>query len=311
MEYHRFITNPDRNLGAADRMDVFGGGTDPAGLGTLGAPVNPAHVFEYLGENLPAFGNPQDVVGAGAQSWEPGFENVYAGKYITEEQSRLSPNTTTVTIADPTPVVMRPDELTSVKNNAQIMREQTAKSVRTYRANPSADVLAYRVSADAEARNVQDQAVSLAYESQMDVIRAKHLGAHARGVTFRGENIGAMTPITGPQLSAQTRPSGANPPLLTRIKMAFSPAMSQVSPSAEPPSNLPVMTMANSSPAAQSGTLPMFEIGGGSASTPATNVYEDSEMGTYMDSSLEPTKVAMILGGVAVAAAAAYFLMRK
>jgi len=35
MEYHRFITDPSRTLSAADRMDVFGGGTDPAGLGTL------------------------------------------------------------------------------------------------------------------------------------------------------------------------------------------------------------------------------------------------------------------------------------
>jgi hypothetical protein len=41
-------------------------------------------------------------------------------------------------------------------------------------------------------------------------------------------------------------------------------------------------------------------------------VAEEVGMGeTYVDTRFEPTKVALILGGVAVAAVAAYFFMRK
>lgn len=310
MEYHRFITEAGRDLTAADRMDVFGGGTDPAGLGTLGAPVNPAHVFEYLGENLPAFGNPQDVVGAGAQSWEPGFENVYSGKYITEEQSRLAPNTTTITIADSTPVVMRPDELTSVKNNAQIMREKTVKSVRTYRANPSADVLAQRVNADAEARNIQDQAVSLVYESQMDVIRAKHLGAQSRGAALRGEHIGAMTvsstTFQTPTILKSPTTTATKPSVFQRMGKSLKMPVSS-SPAVD---SGPQMLPSSNSSTVQSEES--SNVDQGYSEMVVSAPYEgEYETGTYTDSSLEPTKIVMILGGVAVAAAAAYFLMRK
>jgi hypothetical protein len=38
---------------------------------------------------------------------------------------------------------------------------------------------------------------------------------------------------------------------------------------------------------------------------------EEAGMGTYVDTKFEPTKVALILGGVAIAAVAAYFFMRK
>lgn len=297
MEYHRFITDASRSLSAADRMDVFGGGTDPAGLGTLGAPVNPAHVFEYLGENLPAFGNPAEAVGRGAQLWTRGVQDIYGGKYITETQSRLSPNTKTITVEDAQPLVMRPDELTEIKNNTQIMREMTSNigSVRMFDARPNANVLANQVSADAEARNVQDQAVSLVYESQMDAIRATHLGAKARGAALRGENIVALKPST--TVSAIKKPG---------LKVATA-KITAATPKA------PMKFYANggsSTPAVTTTSEDMSLV-----SMPSTSdgvlVADGASMETYVDSRFEPTKVALILGGVAIAAVAAYFFMRK
>lgn len=297
MEYHRFITDASRSLSAADRMDVFGGGTDPAGLGTLGAPVNPAHVFEYLGENLPAFGNPAEAVGRGAQLWTRGVQDIYGGKYITETQSRLSPNTKTITVEDAQPLVMRPDELTEIKNNTQIMREMTSNigSMRMFAARPNANVLATQVSADAEARNVQDQAVSLVYESQMDAIRATHLGAKARGAALRGENIVALKPST--TVSAIKKPG---------LKVATA-KITASTPKA------PMKFYANggsSTPAVTTTSEDMSLV-----SMPSTSdgvlVADGASMETYVDSRFEPTKVALILGGVAIAAVAAYFFMRK
>lgn len=297
MEYHRFITDPSRTLSAADRMDVFGGGMDPAGLGTLGAPVNPAHVFEYLGENLPAFGNPAEAVGRGAQLWTRGVQDIYGGKYITETQSRLSPNTKTITVEDAQPLVMRPDELTEIKNNTQIMREMTSNigSVRMFDARPNANVLANQVSADAEARNVQDQAVSLVYESQMDAIRATHLGAKARGAALRGENIVALRPST--MVSAIKKPGLK----VTTARVTASTPKAPMTFYANGGSSTPAVTTTSedmslvSMPSTSDGVL----------------VADGASMETYVDSRFEPTKVAMILGGVAIAAVAAYFFMRK
>ena len=298
MEYHRFITDPSRTLSAADRMDVFGGGTDPAGLGTLGAPVNPAHVFEYLGENLPAFGNPKDFISRGGQRWSQEAQDVYGGKYITETQSRLSPNTKTITIEDAKPLVMRPDELTEVKNNTQLVREMTQNigSVRMFAARPNANVLAEQVSADAEARNTQDQAVALVYESQMDAIRATHLGAKARGAALRGENIGAMktlSPTTTVRRSSSFVTSAAR--MLVPASKTL-PTLQQVKRS----NALAVFSTGENMP---TDSFPTTSDGSFSA--------EETGMGTYVDTRIEPTRMALILGGAALAAVAAYFLMRK
>lgn len=307
MDYHRFITDPSRTLSAADRMDVFGGGMDPAGLGTLGAPVNPAHVFEYLGENLPPSGNPKDFIGRGGSRWARGAQDVYGGRYITETQDRFSPNTKTITTEDARPVVMRPDELTEIKNNSQIVREMTQNigSVRMFPARPNANHLAEQVSADAESRNVQDQAVALVYESQMDAIRASHLGAKARGAALRGETIGAMAPlnqvslIRKPILSTNTVRMQAPAP---KTMVTLYPAGKASSPPAGSSDPAPVsFTIGENMSLA---TFPTTSNGSFSA--------EEAGMGeTYVDTRFEPTKVAMILGGVAVAAVAAYFLMRK
>jgi hypothetical protein len=308
MDYHRFITDPSRTLSAADRMDVFGGGMDPAGLGTLGAPVNPAHVFEYLGENLPPSGNPKDFIGRGGARWARGAQDVYGGKYITETQSRFSPNTKTITVEDAQPVVMRPDELTEIKNNSQIVREMTQNigSVRMFPARPNANHLAEQVSADAEARNTQDQAVALVYESQMDAIRASHLGARARGAALRGETIGAM--------------SSAMPLVQARKPMLSTSTVRMQAPAPKTMVTLyPVVGKASSPPAGSSDPVPVSFTTGENmslATFPTTSngsfSAEEAGMGeTYVDTRFEPTKVAMILGGVAVAAVAAYFLMRK
>lgn len=306
MEYHRFITDPSRTLSAADRMDVFGGGTDPAGLGTLGAPVNPAHVFEYLGENLPAFGNPKDFISRGGQRWSQEAQDVYGGRYITETQNRFSPNTRTITIEDAKPVVMRPDELTEVKNNTQLVREMTQNigSVRMFAARPNANVLANQVSADAEARNVQDQAVSLVYESQMDAIRATHLGAKSRGAALRGETIGALGPLNTvslarkPMLSTNTVRMQAPAP---KTQVTFYPVVGASSSPAS--SGAPVSSGFSTGETMSLVTFPTTSNGSFSA--------EEAGMGTYVDTKFEPTKVALILGGVAIAAVAAYFFMRK
>jgi len=306
MEYHRFITDPSRTLSAADRMDVFGGGMDPAGLGTLGAPVNPAHVFEYLGENLPPSGNPKDFIGRGGSRWSQGAQDVYGGRYITETQSRFSPNTKTITTEDARPVVMRPDELTEIKNNSQIVREMTQNigSVRMFAARPNANVLAEQVSADAEARNVQDQAVALVYESQMDAIRASHLGARARGAALRGETIGALKPVM-PVVQAR------KPMLMSAVRMQAPVLKTMVT--------LYPTGVASSPPAGSSDPAPVSFTTGENmslATFPTTSngsfSAEEAGMGeTYVDTRFEPTKVALILGGVAVAAVAAYFFMRK
>jgi hypothetical protein len=295
MEYHRFITDPSRTLSAEDRMDVFGGGTDPAGLGTLGAPVNPAHVFEYLGENLPAFGNPKEFISRGGQRWSQEAQDVYGGRYITETQNRFSPNTRTITIEDAKPVVMRPDELTEVKNNTQLVREMTQNigSVRMFAARPNANVLANQVSADAEARNTQDQAVALVYESQMDAIRATHLGAKSRGAALRGETIGAL---------------GPNTVSLARKPMLSTSTVRMQAPAPKTQVTLYPVVGASSSPGLSTGetmslvSFPTTSNGSFSA--------EEAGMGTYVDTKFEPTKVALILGGVAIAAVAAYFFMR-
>jgi hypothetical protein len=307
MEYHRFITDPSRTLSAADRMDVFGGGMDPAGLGTLGAPVNPAHVFEYLGENLPPSGNPKDFIGRGGARWARGAQDVYGGRYITETQDRFSPNTKTITTEDAKPVVMRPDELTEIKNNSQIVREMTQNigSVRMFAARPNANVLAEQVSADAESRNVQDQAVALVYESQMDAIRATHLGARARGAALRGETIGAMAPLNTVSL--------ARKPVLSTstVRMQAPAPMTQVT--------LYPVGRGSSPPAGSSDPAPVSFTTGENMSlatfpTTSNGSFSSEEAGmgeTYVDTRFEPTKVALILGGVAAAAVAAYFLMRK
>jgi len=286
MEYHRFITDPSRTLSAADRMDVFGGGMDPAGLGTLGAPVNPAHVFEYLGENLPPSGNPKDFIGRGGSRWARGAQDVYGGKYITETQSRFSPNTKTITVEDAKPVVMRPDELTEIKNNSQIVREMTQNigSIRMFAARPNANVLAEQVSADAEARNVQDQAVALAYESQMDAIRATHLGARARGAALRGETIGAMPVVA--LAPSMLRAKAFKRIVTPKMSLTATPAASTTS------EDLPIVSLPQSP----------YDV----------PVAEEVGMGeTYVDTRFEPTKIALILGGVAVAAVATYFFMRR
>jgi hypothetical protein len=286
-------------------MDVFGGGMDPAGLGTLGAPVNPAHVFEYLGENLPPSGNPKEIIGRGGDRWSRGAQDIYGGKYITETQDRLSPNTKTITVEDAKPVVMRPDELTEIKNNSQIVREMTQNigSVRMFAARPNANVLAEQVSADAEARNVQDQAVALVYESQMDAIRATHLGARARGAALRGETIGALPTVSlNRKFLPTTNTVRMQAPVLMKTMVTLYPAGKASSPPAGSSDPAPVSftTGENMSLA----TFPTTSNGSFSA--------EEAGMGeTYVDTRFEPTKIALILGGVAVAALAAYFFMRQ
>lgn len=293
--YHPYITGARRETTAADRLDVFGPGTDPAGLGTLGAPVNTAHVFEYLGENLPPFGNPQDVVGAGASSWEQGMENVYGGKYITEEQDRFSPNTKTITISDPTPVIAGIDELTVVKNNAQIQAEKMHRTARSYVVPPKADVLASRVNADAEMRNLQNEAVALVYESQMDAIRAQHLGAQARGAAMRGEKIGAM--VNRPTTMVQR--VALKPMVTSKVTL---PATSTSKPTVMvPPSS--TTTAAQQTESTSVSYEPEFAMGEPVSDAPITE--------TYVDTRFEPTKVALVLGAVAAVAVGAFFFMRK
>jgi hypothetical protein len=172
-------------------------------------------------------------------------------------------------------------------------------------ARPNANYLAEQVSADAESRNVQDQAVALVYESQMDAIRASHLGAKARGAALRGETIGAMAPlnqvslIRKPVLSTNTVRMQAPAP---KTMVTLYPAGKASSPPAGSSDPAPVSftTGENMSLA----TFPTTSNGSFSA--------EEAGMGeTYVDTRFEPTKVAMILGGVAVAAVAAYFFMRK
>lgn len=289
MEYHQFILDPSRTLSAANRMEVFGGGTDPAGLGTLGAPVNPAHVFEYLGENLPPFGNPKDFVGQGGRRWSQEAERVYGGRYISEKQDRFSPNTTTLEVEDSEPLVIKADEISEVKNNAQIVLERTKNigSLRVFGALPTADLLAAQVNADAEARNIQNQAVSLAYESQMDAIRATHLAAKARGVALRGEDarpfFKALKPLR-PTVTAQ--------------------------PKAQVTATLPSTQV--TLPATSGGAQPVLltPVSSSAVSTPTT-VIDAVNMATPGERHFEPTQVAAILGGVAVVALAAFFFMRK
>lgn len=303
--YHPYITGANRMLNEGKGLNVFGPGTDPAGLGTLGAPVNPAHLIDYLGENLPPFGNPNAIVGADANRWEEDFEDAYSGKIVTEERDRFSPNTTTYTISDANPFVSRPDELTEVKNNAQILAEKTQLSVRTYRANPQADALANQVSADAEMRNFQNDVVGLVYESQMDALRAKHLAARARGTALRGESIGALPVVSSNQVSFMA-PSSLN----LRAKPT---AQKQVMLPGTSPNNV-ISAPASASPAGSMSTgsdMDFMSMTMGSSDDQP--IVDDSMLSdSYVDTRFEPTKVALVLGGVAVAAiAAALFLRRK
>lgn len=296
--YHPFITGANRTLRSARGVNVFGPGTDPAGLGTLGAPVNTAHVFDYLGENLPPFGNPQDIVGADSAGWEQGFEQVYGGKIVTAEQDRFNPNTTTYTISDANPVVSRPDELTVVRNNAQIMADMVKTSARTYRANPQADALAEQVNADAEMRNAQNEAVGLVYESQMDALRANHMAAKSRGSVLRGESIGAMV----------DRPT-------TKVSRLALKPMTTSKVTLPATKSMPVISApAAASPAASESSGADFlqvTMGGGETISEYPITDDGAAMATYVDTRFEPTKVALVLGGVAVAAVAAFFFMRR
>lgn len=305
MNYHPYITGSNRVPSTSDRMEVFGPGTDPAGLGTLGAPVNTAHVFEYLGENVPPFGNPQQFVGRGARQWEEGFQDVYQGRFVNREQDRLSPDTSTITLDDPTALISRPDELTEHKNNAQIARERTQQSVRTYDSAPSADVLANRVNADAEMRNLHSQAVSMAYESQMDAIRATHLGQKARGAALRGETIGMMSspaPATFSRITSRVNiPTGPT-------KTVFSPYTPFVPASGF---GAGVPTSSTNSQTSSSGKMQMMSMGNEDLGD--TIVYTEDVPDfaqTYQDSYYDPTKIALILGGLGIAAVAAFFVFR-
>jgi len=293
MNYHPYITGSNRVPSTSDRMNVFGPGTDPAGLGTLGAPVNTAHAFEYLGENLPPFGNPQEVVGRGARRWEQGFQDVYQGRFIEQEQDRLSPNTSTITLDDPEPLVSRPDEISEVKNNAQIAREMTQRSVRTYDAAPSADVLAHQVNADAEARNVQSQAVSMVYESQMDAIRAHHLGQHARGAALRGETIGALPTV-------QTSPG------YTMTQVTLNPQKTTLLSSYDV--QIPE-TVVGSPQETSNGIQRMVSPTGGAIVSESDEWVPEFEQ-TYRDSYYDPTKIALVLGGLGAAALVAFMVLR-
>jgi hypothetical protein len=278
-------------------MDVFGPGTDPAGLGTLGAPVNSDHVFEHLGENLPPFGNPRAITREQGVSWSEGFQDRYSGKIVTSQRDRFSPNTTTITMTDPIPTVMR-DEISSVKNNAQIAREKTQRSVRTFAGNPSADALANQVNADAELRNLQQEAVGLVYESQMDALRATHAAARARGNGVR-ENIGAMIPPFQAPTLTQTFQAR---PMVTKIVQPVTQM--------RPPTIFNPFRKGGGSSAPIGEEAPVDE--NGLVVSPQEDVLlEDGYMATALDSKFDPTKIALILGGVAAAAAVAYFVMRK
>lgn len=301
MTYHPYITGANRATGAADRMEVFGPGTDPAGLGTLGAPVNSDHVFEHLGENLPPFGNPRAITQAQGAEWSRGFQDRYSGKIVTETRDRFSPNTTTITTTDAIPLVMR-DEISSVKNNAQIAREKTQRSVRTFAGNPSADALSNQVSADAELRNLQQEAVALVYESQMDALRATHEAARARGQGIR-ENIGAITaPFVAPRLPSQvtTFKPVVFKPIVPVIPLKPPVINHPFSPSTKPPTSdvVPGEEVVPEYP-----EYPEYE--------PRPFDPDGYEMATALDSRFDPTKIALVLGGVAAAAAVAFFVMRK
>lgn len=323
MDYSPFITGPSRTITAADRMEVFGPGTDPAGLGTLGAPVNPEHVFDYLGEDLPPFGSPQAVLGPQADGWEKGFEDAYGGRLITVEQDRFSPNTSKITMTDPEPLTMR-DEISGIKNNAQIMREKTTRSVRYYPSSPSADVLANQVNADQELRDLQAQAVSLVYESQMDAIRATHEAAKSRGSALRGERIGAL-PVVNPKVPV-LKPAQIK--LLAQLAK-FAQAVNKKNAAAA--AGRPTATMISSAGVNISkGSTSSEDVGtptnsaGGTVYPPMTpnqialilaaqKQAQAPTMGsesTALDSKFDPTKIALILGGVGIAAVVGFFVLR-
>ena len=321
MDYSPFITNASRTVTAADRMEVFGAGTDPAGLGTLGAPVNPEHVFDYLGEDLPPFGSPQAVLGPQAVAWERGFEDAYGGKLITIEQDRFSPNTSKITLSDPEPLVMR-DEISGIKNNAQIMREKTARSVRYYPARPSADVLATQVNADQELRDLQAQAVALVYESQMDAIRATHAAAKSRGSALRGERLGAL-PVgyVVPPKAPALKPAQVK--ALQKWLAAVAKA-AQTAKKKQGTKSMPIKpgTVTAAAQAATTGSS-SSDVG-----TPATDDYSEviveqtvadnmqlvpPTMGSEssaLDTRFDPSKIALILGGVGLAAVVGFFVFR-
>jgi hypothetical protein len=236
-------------------------------------------------------------------SWSEGFQDRYSGKIVTSQRDRFSPNTMTITTTDPIPTVMR-DEISSVKNNAQIAREKTQRSVRTFAGNPSADALANQVNADAELRNLQQEAVGLVYESQMDALRATHAAARVRGNGVR-ENIGAMIPpFVAPVVGSKT--------------MAFQPLTKTAA-----------TAMTKMPPGGTNIFNPFRKSSGGSSTTPIGedapvspeqeyttgeaifNPEDGGYMATALDSKFDPTKIALILGGVAVAGIAAYLVMRK
>ena len=297
MAYHPYITGANRATGAADRMEVFGPGTDPAGLGTLGAPVNSDHAFEHLGEDLPPFGNPRAITQSQGAEWSRGFQDRYSGKIVTETRDRFSPNTTTITTTDVIPLVMR-DEISSVKNNAQIAREKTQRSVRTFAGNPSADALANQVNADAELRNLQQEAVSLVYESQMDSLRATHAAARARGQGVR-EGIGAMVP---PLVLPAKGSSFVRMPVRTALPTGSNSMWTPISP---PKIRNPFASSKATTTDSMPGEIVVPYDGN------EVLVEEPGDMATALDSKIDPTKIALLLGGVAAAAVVAYFVTRK
>jgi hypothetical protein len=174
--------------------------------------------------------------------------------------------------------------------------------VRTFAGNPSADALANQVNADAELRNLQQEAVSLVYESQMDALRATHEAARSRGQGVR-EGIGAMIP---PLVA----------PIVGKQAVTFQPM--------KPATN----TMTKMPPGGTNIFNPFASNKGSSAATTNEEAFigedgpiypeqeyvpldENGYMASTLDSKFDPSKLALILGGVAVAAAVAYFVTRK
>jgi hypothetical protein len=307
MEYHPYITEARRSTTAAERMEVFGAGTDPAGLGTLGAPVNADHVFEYLGENLPPFGNPRAIVDAGANSWENGFNQVYGGQILKQEApSRFHPNTKTYTVNEPMAVMGR-DEMNEVKNNSQILAEKRENigSVRYFPMRQNANDLANKVSADAELRELQGQAVAMVHEAQMDAIRAGYSAAKARGAAIRG-NVGAMVPpintptVKMPLFATSTKSIFAKTPT---TPMAILPSRGNNFGTSTPrtPANPVTSTSSGAPVAASSYDEVLVDDGGYMAAS-----YEEP-----VTSPVSPVSAAGILLGVAAVAGIGLFLVLR
>jgi hypothetical protein len=307
MEYHPYITESRRSTTAAERMEVFGAGTDPSGLGTLGAPVNTDHVFEYLGENLPPFGNPRAVVDAGANSWENGFNQVYGGQILKQEApSRFHPNTKTYTVNEPMAVMGR-DEMNEVKNNSQILAEKRENlgSVRYFPTRQNANALANKVSADAELRELQGQAVAMVHEAQMDVIRAGHSAAKARGAAIRGNVGGMIAPVHAPTVKM---------PSFTPAKKSVFSIFSRASvPSVTPTQTRPGFGPFLSTEISNSGAPVNLVTNTGSEAPTTTNVDDGGYMAApYEEPEVSPVSASAILLGIAaVAGIGLFFAMRK